>query len=361
MKKFLSILLSAALAASLMTACGSGDSGSSTADTTAETQAETGGTDEDESAASSEDSQASVAAGESVSIGVIQYMQHTSLDEAYEGFVDGLEEAGYVVGENLTIDFQNASGDTSTAQTICDNFKNSGVDMVLAIATPAAQSAVNVFDDTDVPVLFTAVTDAVESQLVESNEAPGKNVTGTVDMPVISDQIQVIRDILPDATRLGILYTSSEANSEIQAQEAQAAAEALGFEVTIATASNTNEIQQTMISVVGSVDAIYIPSDNGFASAMGTVNNVAVEYQLPVFCAVEAMIQEGGIATTAINYYDLGQQTAAQAVRILNGESPADIPVESQENCDLVVNQTFAESVGVTIPEDILSEAVTVY
>lgn len=369
MKKFLSVLLSAALAASLMTACGSGNSASGSGETTpasqAETQADTAQTEagaaDTQSGDASADSQAPTATGEAVSIGVIQYMQHGSLDEAYEGFVDGLEEAGYVQGENLTIDFQNASGDTSTAQTICDNFKNSGVDLVLAIATPAAQSAVNVFDGTDVPVLFTAVTDAVEAQLVESNEAPGKNVTGTVDMPVISDQIQVIRDILPDATRLGILYTSSEANSEIQAQEAQAAAEALGFDVTVATASNTNEIQQTMTSVVGSVDAVYIPSDNGFASAMGTVNNIAVENQLPVFCAVEAMIQEGGIATTAINYYDLGKQTAAQAVRILNGESASEIPVENQENCGLVVNKTFAESVGVTIPEDILAKAVTVY
>ena len=361
MKKFLSVLLSAALAASVMTACGSGNSGSTNETTPAAQSEESAAASETEGAESAADSQASAASGETVNIGVIQYTQHASLDEAYEGFVAGLEEAGYVLDENLHIDFQNASGDTSTAQTICDNFKNSGVDLVLAIATPAAQSAVNTFDGTDVPVLFTAVTDAVEAQLVDSNEAPGKNVTGTIDMPVIADQIQVIKDILPDATRLGILYTSSEANSEIQAEEAQAAAEALGFDVTVATASNTNEIQQTMTSVVGSGDAIYIPSDNGFASAMGTVNSIAVENQLPVFCAVEAMIQEGGIATTAINYYDLGKQTAAQAVRILNGESASQIPVENQEDCGLVVNKTFADSVGVTIPEDILSEAVTVY
>lgn len=360
MKKFMSILLSAALAASVLAACGSGDSAG---DTSAASSTETSGAESAQSAADSQASgdAASTATGEPVHIGVIQYTQHASLDEAYEGFLAGLEEAGYVEGENLTVDFQNASGDTSTAQSICDTFKNSGVDLVLAIATPAAQSAVNTFSDTDVPVLFTAVTDAVEAQLVDSNEAPGKNVTGTVDMPVIADQIQVIKDILPDAANLGILYTSSEANSEIQAKEAQAAAEALGFNVTVATASNTNEIQQTITSVVGNVDAIYIPSDNGFASAMGTVNNIAVENQLPVFCAVEAMIQEGGIATTAINYYELGRQTANQAVRIFNGESASVIPVENQEDCGLVVNQSFAESVGVTIPEDILSQAVTVY
>ena len=181
-------------------------------------------------------------------------------------------------------------------------------------------------------------------------------------MPVIADQIAVIKDVLPEAKTLGILYTSSEANSEIQAEEAKAAAEALGMEVVIATSSSTNDIPQVMSSVVGTVDAVYIPSDNGFASAMATVNSVAVENQLPVFCAVEAMIAEGGIATTAINYYELGKQTAAQAVKILKGEAKAsEIAVETQKECALVVNKTFAESVGVTIPQEVLDAAATTY
>ena len=296
-----------------------------------------------------------------VTVGVIQFMQHASLDEAYQGFVDGLAEAGYVEGENLKIDFQNASGEVSNCQQICDIFANSGIDLALAIATPAAQSAVNVFQETDIPVFFTAVTDAVGAGLVESNEAPGKNVTGTLDMPVIADQIAVIKDVLPEAKKIAILYTSSEANSEIQANEAKAAAEALGLEVVIQTSSSSNDIPQVIASVVGSVDAIYIPSDNAFASAMATVNQAAVENQIPVFCAVEAMIAEGGIATTAIDYYELGKQTAAMAVRVLNGESASEIAVETQKDCALVVNKTFAESVGVTIPAEILENAVTIY
>ena len=296
-----------------------------------------------------------------VTVGVIQFMQHASLDEAYQGFVDGLAEAGYVEGENLKIDFQNASGEVSNCQQICDIFANSGIDLALAIATPAAQSAVNVFQETDIPVFFTAVTDAVGAGLVESNEAPGKNVTGTLDMPVIADQIAVIKDVLPEAKKIAILYTSSEANSEIQANEAKAAAEALGLEVVIQTSSSSNDIPQVIASVVGSVDAIYIPSDNAFASAMATVNQAAVENQIPVFCAVEAMIAEGGIATTAIDYYELGKQTAAMAVRVLNGEAASEIAVETQKDCALVVNKTFAESVGVTIPAEILENAVTIY
>ena len=296
-----------------------------------------------------------------VSVGVIQYMQHASLDEAYEGFVDGLKEAGYVEGENLVVNYQNASGEVSNCQQINELFANNNTDLVLAIATPAAQSAVNVFQDTNVPVLFTAVTDAVGAGLVDSNEAPGKNVTGTLDMPVIADQIAVIKDVLPEVETLAILYTSSEANSEIQAEEAKAAAEALGMKVIVQTSSSSNDIPQVISSVVGSADAIYIPSDNAFASAMATVNAAAVENQIPVFCAVEAMIAEGGIATTAIDYYELGKQTAAQAVRVLNGESASTIAVETQKECALVVNETFAGSVGVTVPAEIIEKAAVKY
>jgi len=294
-------------------------------------------------------------------IGVVQLVQHESLDESYKGFVDGLKEAGYVDGENIKIDFQNASGEPSNAQQICKIFESNAVDMVLAIATPAAQSAVNVFQETDTPVLFTSVTDAVSNGLVDSNEAPGKNVTGTLDMPDISKQIQIIKDILPEAKTLAILYTSSEDNSKIQADEAKAAAEAIGFEVIIQTASSSNDYQQVVESVADKADAIYLPSDNGFASAMATVNSTAVEHQIPVFAAVEAMIKEGAIATYAIDYYELGKQTAAQAVRILKGEKAADIAVETQKEFALVINETFAKSVGVEIPAEILEKAAIKY
>ncbi len=361
MKKRLCTVLALMMAAVVVAGCGKSGSDNQSqapADTSAETEApaETEGAGESENGES-----AAPSSGDVLEIGVIQYMPHASLDEAYNGFVDGLAEAGYVDGENIHINFQNASGEVSNCQSICDLFRSSDTDLVLAIATPAAQSAVNVFQETDTPVLFTAVTDAVEAQLVSSNEAPDKNVTGTSDMPDIAAQIKVIKDVLPDAQKLGILYTSSEANSEIQAEEAKAAAEELGMEVVIQTSSSSNDIPQVMSSVVGAVDAVYIPSDNSFANAMATVNATAVENQLPVFCAVEAMIQEGGIATAAINYYELGKQTAAQAVRIFDGESISNIPVETQKEFGLVVNKTFAESVGVTVPQEVLDSAMTVY
>lgn len=344
MKKLLATMMAVLMAATMLVGCGSSEEPAATEEPAVEETA---------------DEPTEEASDEMVSIGVIQYMPHASLDQNYEGFVDGLAEAGYVEGENLTINFQNASGEVANCQQICELFANSDTDLVFAIATPAAQSAVNVFQETDIPVLFSSVTDAVGAGLVESNEAPGKNVTGTLDMPVIADQIAVIKDVLPDAQKLGILYTSSEANSEIQAEEAKAAAEALGMEVIIQTSSSSNDIQQVISSVVGSVDAVYIPSDNAFANAMATVNSTAVENQLPVFCAVEAMIAEGGIATTAIDYYELGKQTAAQAVRVLNGESASEIAVETQKECALVVNETFAASVGVEIPAEVVEKAAT--
>jgi len=296
-----------------------------------------------------------------INIGICQLVQHESLDQATQGFIDGLAEAGYVDGENIKIDFQNASGEPTNAQQICELFESNGVDLVLANATPAAQSAVNVFQDTDVPVLFTSVTDAVSNGIVDSNEAPGKNVTGTLDMPVIADQIQIIKDVLPEAKTLAILYTSSEANSKIQADEAEVAAKALGMDVIIQTATSTNDYQQVIESVADKADAVYIPSDNSFASAMATVNQTAVANKLPVFCAVEAMIKEGGIATYAIDYYELGKQTAAQAVRILKGESASEIAVETQKEFALVINETFAKEVGVEIPQEILDKAAIKY
>lgn len=296
-----------------------------------------------------------------IQIGVIQQLQHESLDEAYQGFVDGLAEAGYVDGDNIKLSYQNASNELSNCQQICNTFLNDGTDMVLAIATTAAQSAVNAFQDTEVPVLFTAVTDPVDAGLVDSLEAPGKNVTGTTDLPVIADQIAVIKDVLPDVKTLGIVYTSSESNSKVQADQAEEAAKELGMEVQILTASSSNDIAQVLTTISQTVDAVYIPSDNPFANAMATVNSTAVENQLPVFCAVDAMIEEGGIATTAIDYYELGKQTAAQAIRIINGEKASEIPVESQKECALVINETFAASVGVTIPAEIVDKAAKKY
>ncbi|HHX36790.1 MAG TPA: ABC transporter substrate-binding protein [Clostridiaceae bacterium] len=292
----------------------------------------------------------------SARIGVIQFMEHPSLDQAYNGFVDYLAENGYVEGENLEIDFQNAQGEQANCQTIAGQFSTAGYDVILAIATPAAQAVANVITDT--PILVTAVTDLESTQLVDSNEAPGGNVSGTSDMTPIYDQIELIQKLFPDVKELGIIYSSGEPNSELQVEGAIDAAAKLGMNVTDVTISSTNEIQQVTESIIANVEAIYLPSDNAIASSMPTVAKVALDHNVPIIPAVEAMCAEGGIASIAINYYNLGGQTGAMALRILEeGADPATMPVEFTTNPELVINHEYAELIGYTFPDDILADA----
>lgn len=285
-------------------------------------------------------------------IGVCQLVQHDALDASYKGFVDGLAEAGYVDGDNIILDYQNAQGDQSNCSTIATKFVNDNDDLILAIATPAAQACANATKD--IPILVTAVTDPADSKIVASNEAPGGNITGTSDLTPVKEQMDLLVQLVPNAKKIAILYNSSETNSKIQAEMAKDAATALGLETQDATVSNTNEVQQVVQSLVGKVDAIYAPTDNMIASSMATVAMIANDNNLPVICGEEGMVTEGGLATYGINYYDLGKQTAAQAVKILKGEAkPADMPIEYQENVKLTINKDVAAKLGITIPAEL--------
>lgn len=292
------------------------------------------------------------AGGEMKKIGVLQLVAHDALDATYEGFVDGLAEAGFVDGENITIDYQNAQGDQSNTNTIASKLVNDGNDLILAIATPAAQAVANA--TTDIPILITAVTDPHDSGLVASNEAPGGNVTGTSDLTPVRQQMELLKELVPNAKTVGLLYSSSEANSVFQIEIAKAAAAELGLETEDYSISSTNEMKQVMESMVGKVDAVYTPTDNMIASAMPTVSAVALEHNLPVIVGEAGMVQNGGLASYSISYYELGKMTAAQAVKILNGEAvPADMPIEYQENVELEVNEETAAALGITIPESL--------
>lgn len=285
-------------------------------------------------------------------IGVSQFTTHDALDAAYDGFIDGLAEAGYKDGDNIEIDFQNAQGEPSNCNTIASKLVNDNPDLILAIATPAAQSLVNVTQD--IPILVTAVTDPESSGLVDTNEAPGCNVTGTSDLNPIKDQMDLLMQLAPATTKVALLYSSSEANSKFQIDIAAEAAKDLGLETVEATVSNTNDIEQVVQSLVGKVNAIYIPTDNTLASGMSTVAMVANANKIPVICGESGMVENGGLATYGLNYYNLGKQTAAMAVKILTGESkPADMPIEYLENMDLCINEDVANQLGITIPDDL--------
>lgn len=290
-------------------------------------------------------------------IGVNQLARHDALDKCYQGFVDALKDDGYIEGENIEIDYQIAQNDQSTANTIATKLVNEGSDLILAIATTAAQAVVNATKD--IPVLVTAVTDPAGSGLVESNEKPGGNVSGTSDLTPVRKQIELITRILPDAKKIAVLYCSSEPNSKVQVEMAREAAEEFNLEVMEATVSNTNEIEQVVQSLVGKVDAIYAPTDNTIATGMPTVAMVANSNGLPVFCGEENMVNNGGLATYGINYYKLGWLTGKQAVRIIrDGADTATMPIEylSEDEYTLKFNEDVAKQLGIEIPEDLLKE-----
>lgn len=287
-----------------------------------------------------------------VKIGVVQLTEHVALDASYQGFVDGLAEAGYVDGENIVIDFNNAQGDQSNCTTIAQKLVNDKSDLILAIATPAAQACAA--QTSDIPILITAVTDPATSGLVASNEAPGGNVTGTSDLTPVAEQMKLLTQLLPEAKTVGILYCSSEDNSIFQADIAKAEAEKLGLNWVEATVSNTNEIVSVVESLVGKVDAIYSPTDNMIAEGMAAVSSVATENGIPCIVGEEGMVSNGGLATYGLDYYNLGKQTAAMAVSVIKGEKkPADMPIEYLTDCTLTINDEIANTLGIEIPADL--------
>ncbi len=289
---------------------------------------------------------------DTVKIGVVQLTEHVALDASYQGFVDGLAEAGYVDGENIVIDFNNAQGDQSNCTTIAQKLVNDKSDLILAIATPAAQACAA--QTSDIPILITAVTDPATSGLVASNEAPGGNVTGTSDLTPVAEQMKLLTQLLPEAKTVGILYCSSEDNSIFQADIAKAEAEKLGLSWVEATVSNTNEIVSVVESLVGKVDAIYSPTDNMIAEGMAAVSSVATENGIPCIVGEEGMVSNGGLATYGLDYYNLGKQTAAMAVSVLKGEKkPADMPIEYLTDCTLTINDEIANTLGIEIPADL--------
>ncbi len=285
-------------------------------------------------------------------VGIIQYNDHIALDSAREGFVSALKDNGYIEGENLTIDLQNAQGDQSNLSTISDRFVSNKVDLVLAIATPAAQSIAG--KTTTIPILATAITDFESAKLVDSAAAPGGNVSGTTDMNPIKEQIDLLVQLAPTAKTIGLLYTSSEDNSIFQAKLAKEALEKLNLSWEEATVTNSNDVQQATQSLVEKCDAIYVPTDNVIASAMPVVHSVTSVSKTPVICGEAGMVNSGGLATLGINYRDLGYQTGLMAVKILKGEAtPATMPIESAEGFDFVINGTVANEIGAKIPADL--------
>lgn len=287
-----------------------------------------------------------------IKIGVIQLVEHSALDANYKGFVDGLKEAGYEDGKNISIDYHNAQGEQVNCVTIAEKLINDRDNLIFAIATPAAQAVANLTKD--IPILISSVTDPESAKLVAKNTAPGGNVTGTSDLTPCEAQMNLLTKLVPNAKTVGMLYCSSEQNSYFQVSLAKAACDKLGLKYIDGTVSNSNEIQQVVTNLCGKVDVIYAPTDNMIAAGMSLVSQVANEKGIPTICGEEGMVNAGGFATYGINYYELGKQTAKMAVEILrDGKNPAEMPIQYLEKCDLKFNEDTAKVLGITIPENL--------
>ena len=292
-------------------------------------------------------------------IGIVQLVEHSALDDASRGFVDGLKTRGFEEGKNVAIDRQNAQADQSNLQNIVQRFISDKVNLICAIATPSVQSAANATKE--IPIVGTAVTDYVSAKVVQSSEMPGGNVTGTSDMSPISDQIDLLLKLYPNAKTIGTIYSSSEVNSEIQVKEMTEYAAAKGLTVRTATISTVNDIPQAAQSLVSDVDVFYEPSDNVIASAMPTLVSVTDSAGKGVICAASTMVAAGGLATYGIDYYKLGVQTGEMAADILEGKrKPSEMKIETARDLMVVINKKNAAKLGLTIPDEVLQGATIV-
>lgn len=295
------------------------------------------------------------ASSEKVKIGVLQFVTHDSLDEIYKGIKAGLEEGGYSTTDNLEIDFMNAEADQSQVQTMSKKLVDNGNELLIGIATPAAQGLANA--TTELPIIMGAVTDPVGANLVTDLKNPGGNITGVSDQTPVADAVSLIKEITPNAKTIGILYSSNEDNSKIQVAEFKAAAEEAGYTVLEYAVASSNEIAATVEVASSKADVLFTPVDNTVASAFSTVVSVANKTKTPIFTSVEDMVEGGGIASVTLSQYDLGVATGKMAAKILDGANPADTPVQIFNEGTVVVNQKVAKELGITLSDDVTSKA----
>lgn len=305
---------------------------------------------------SSEENKVASNTGDDVyTIGINQIVQHGALDSAREGFIEGLAEKGYVDGDNIKIDYQNAQNDISISQTISQQFVSSKVDMIFAVATPSVQSAYNATKD--IPIVFTAVTDPVAAEVAADWKSSGNNITGTSDMVPVDEQLDLLLQLSPEVKTVGVIYNTSEANSLIQVDELKAQAEKLNLEVREISVTNVGEINQNLTAAINDVDALYVPTDNTIASAYELVANICADKGVPMLCAEEAGVDAGGLCAIGIDYFKLGKEAAYKAVEIIEGKAPSDIEITTLSDMSIKINTDTAEKLNITIPANLDEKA----
>jgi putative tryptophan/tyrosine transport system substrate-binding protein len=291
-------------------------------------------------------------------VAVTAIVEHPALDAARDGVRDELKAGGYEEGKNLKFVYESAQGEPSTAVQIAQKFVGENPSVIVPISTPSAQAVVNA--TSEIPVVFTAVTDPLGAKLVGDMMKPGGNVTGMSDLSPIKKHLELIKEITPNATKIGVPYNPGEANSVTLLGLLKQYAPDMGLEIVEAAAPTSADVLAATQSLVGKVDVIYVPTDNTIVSALESVIKVGTDNQIPVYAGDTDSVPRGAIAALGFNYYDVGRQTGKIVLRVLNGEKPGDIPVEGVEITELYVNPGAAKAMGVTIPDAVVARAKTV-
>ena len=338
-KKILAVLLTAVCTMGMVAGCGGNTSDNGTAGT-----------------------QAAEASGDSYKIGISQFAEHGSLDNCREGFLEGLKEAGIEEGKNLTVEYQNAQTDTGTASTIADSFVSGKVDMICAIATPCASSAYNSCLNTDIPVVYTAVSDPVSAGLANEDGTSIGNITGSSDILPVEEQLKMIREMMPEAKKIGILYTTSEANSCSTIEQYKSLAGDYGFEIVDIGINTSAEIEIAATDLVSKVDCLCNLTDNTVVNALQTVLDKANNAGIPVFGSEIEQVKSGCVASMGIDYFQLGVETGAMAAKILKGEATAqDTNFITASKAELYVNTAAADKIGMKLDDSYVKDAAQTF
>lgn len=335
-KKLLAVVMSMVFVTGMLAGCGSSTKETSTKDTkSTETESK-----------------------DSYTIGISQFAEHGSLDNCREGFLEGLKEAGIEEGKNLKVNYDNAQADTGTAGTIADSYVSKKVDLICAIATPSAMSAYNAAMSADIPVVYTAVSDPVGAGLAKEDGSNAGNITGSCDLLPVDEQLKMIRKMLPDAKKIGILYTTSEANSVSTIKEYKKVSDKYGFEIVDTGINTLADVDMAAADLVGKVDCICNLTDNTVVQALQTVIEKANSKKIPVFGSEIEQVKIGCLAAMGLDYVDLGKQTGRMAAEVLKGEKKAsELNFEVIEEAAFYGNSKVAEDLGITFPEDLSKNA----
>lgn len=298
---------------------------------------------------------------EKVTVGISQFAEHGSLDNCRNGFIQGLADEGFVEGENLTIIYENSQADTGTSGQIANDFVSKKADLICGIATPAAAAAYAATMKTDIPVVFSAVTDPIAAGFANEDGTPVGNITGTSDKLPVEQQLAMIREILPEAKTLGIMFTTSEVNSESAIKEYEALVGDYGFELVTVGINTTADIPLAADNLLSKVDCVTNLTDNTVVQGMATMINKANEKNIPVFGSEVEQVKNGCLAAAGLEYIDLGVQTGHMAGKILKGEAASEMPFELITECGIYINTAVAENLGVALDADYVANAVETY